>query len=66
MYDVKLEELLHLDSVDIYSLEDRDLSIAGKLLTDIIEEDFNDEEVMDRINYTNDIINDELIARGLM
>jgi len=67
MYDMKLEELLDLDSVGFYSMDDDDLLCAQKLLFNIVERDWEaSEELLDEVDDTLDIINVELASRGLI
>ncbi len=67
MYDLQLEELLDMDSVGIYTMDDNGLYRAKEVLDDIVSRELEtSDEMLERVNYTRDVIDVELIARGLI
>ncbi len=66
-YDIELEELLDIDAVGIYVIDDNSLHRAKEILDGIISEELEtSDEMLERVNYTRDIIDVEMIARGLI
>jgi len=67
MYDLQLEELLNMDSIDIYTMDDNSLYRAKEVLDDIVSRELEtSNEMLERVNYTRDIVDVEMTARGLI
>jgi len=66
-YEIELEELLDLDAVGIYTIGDNDLYHAKETLDGILSEELEtSEEMLERVNNIRDMVDTEMIARGLI